>query len=238
MESPTISHRAKKTLQDLRDSGRTVSDADVVWLVTLAAKIDRPVGDELGPLSGSPLIVEGVEFWPLTWLARDWFYKWHDILVDASSPVADYIFAYAHTMSNTGNRALLRTDSYALVKADVEAWIRTLPFNAENLVEITSELINRWQGKSGETIPNPDSVTSESFCKAPSSDESLAYLSSQLGGNPDYWRYDIAMERTQEMYTALSKSTDTAGSAPDPHSPRIRAIHNYHMAVKWVIANG
>ena len=61
MESPAISRRAQKTLQDLRDDGRTVSDADVVWLVTLAAKIDRPVGDELGPLSGAPLIVGGVE---------------------------------------------------------------------------------------------------------------------------------------------------------------------------------
>jgi hypothetical protein len=238
MESPSISRRAQKTLQDLRDSDRTVSDADVVWLVTLAAKIDRPVGDELGPLSGAPLIVGGVEFWPLTWLARDWFYKWHDILVESGSPLADYLFAYAHTMSTTGNRELLKADSYGVLVAHVEAWIRSLPMNAENLVEITSELINRWQNQGSETIPNPESKPSASCGVAPTSDESLALFASQLGGTPDYWRYDIAMERTQAMYAALSKSTDTAGNAPDPHSPRIRAIHNYHMAVKWVIANG
>lgn len=207
-------------------------------MVRLAEKVERPAGDELGPLEGSPLVVGGLKFWPLTWLARDWFYKWHDILTECGSPLADCLFAFAHIHSNAGNRSLLELDSYDTVKEAVEGWVRTLPLNAEQVAIITAELITRWRDPISDTIPNPDAPQDDKKAAAPSSDESLALLSSQLGGTPDYWRYDVAMNRTQAMYGALAKSMDTAGNAPDPHSPRIRAIHNYHQAVKWVIRNG
>jgi hypothetical protein len=239
MEAPAISPRAQKTLQDLREGGKPVTDSSVVWLASLAARIDRPAGDELGPLSGAPLIAGGVEFWPLTWLARDWFYKWHELLIESDSPLADYAFAYAHTMSGVGNRSLLKLDSYETAKIAMEAWVRSMPLDADNMAQITSELIIRWQTPAGDDVPNPDNQNADSKSgNAPSSDESLALLASQLGGTPDYWRFDIAMGRTQAMYATLAKSHDSAGGAPDPHSPRIRAIHNYHQAVKWVTRNG
>jgi hypothetical protein len=238
LNAPAIPIRAAKTLADLEESSVQVSHADVVWLVRLAERIERPAGDELGPLPGSPLVIGPVKFWPMTWLANDWFFKWHDILSESKSPLANLVFAYAHTMSEPCDQSLLELDSYKIVKKAVAKWKRSTPLNDDHLATITLELTNRWTADLEVPVPNPDKPESKGGTSSESSDASLAKLSSSLGGTPDYWRYGIPMSRTRAMNAALAQSVDIAGSAPDPHSPRIRAMHNYHQAVKWVIKNG
>jgi hypothetical protein len=238
LNAPAIPIRAAKTLADLEESSVQVSHADVVWLVRLAERIERPAGDELGPLPGAPLIVGGNRFWPMTWLATDWYYKWSEILEESGEKIEPFAFPFAHTRSTAGDRTLLELDDFASVKKAIKAWVISSALTEEHIVVITRELTERWASGSPESVPNPDRPETEAASVRSNSDQTLAVIASRLGNTPDYWRYDVAMTRTIAMYNATAKSFDAAGSAPDPQSPRIRAIHNYHQAVKWVIKNG
>jgi len=66
----------------------------------------------------------------------------------------------------------------------------------------------------------------------------MAYLCKAFpGSSPEYWATGIDRRTIDDMTAAIATAEHQSGQAPDPDDPRIRAIHNFRMAVKWVLKN-
>ena len=238
METPVISPRLSNALAGLRAAGVTPTDADVVWLGKLAERVQCPSAGNVRWVAGAPINHCGITFWPWTLLGEEWFHRWYSEFTDTEMKLAAY--AFPHVKSEPGCRELLAITDYSTVTSALKGWMKSLPMPMSQLVEVC-ERLRELDGEDDDAIQDPDK-------KPPEADDgtdqysavrTMAYLCKAFpGSTPDYWRTGIAKAIADEMMDAVSMAAEREpGQAPDPDSPRMRAIHNFRMAVKWILRN-
>jgi hypothetical protein len=240
MEAPALKPRLRDALQGLREAGVEPTDAEIVWLGSLAEKCAGQPAHGVEWVAGSPVVYAGLVFWPWHRLAEAWYRQWYpalrnDLLDEELLDLA--LYAYAHIKSKPGDRSLRMLSDYERVKAALRAWLKDIPLQMAQLVEVCGHLGALDRGDDG-LIPNPEKLPKEDAPRPePSPLREAAFLCKAFPGTtPSYWWAEISTAETEELCDELAAAAGTTpGEAPDPNSPRIRAIHNFRMAVKWIL---
>ena len=234
MDAPAITERLTDALAALRAAGAPPTDAQIVWLGKLAERVQHPDIGYVAWVAGAPIESGGAVFWPMTLLAEAWYFRWYPEFRDDELVLA--LYAYAHIKSGPGNRELLRlTADRQTVREALRQWSDSCALPELQLVEVCERLQAVNAGES--TIPNPDKA-SEDKPEHYDHREHLALLCKAFPGSaPDYWLCGVSKTVTDGMLRAIESAERAPGAAPDPDDPRMRAIHNFRQAVKWVLHN-
>lgn len=238
MQAPALSVRMEQALAGLRTAGACPTDAEIAWLAGLAARAQTPGAGEIAWVAGAPVFHGGETFWPWTRLAQHWYATWYPSFKARDDKLDLALFAFAHVHSEPGDKSLLLLADYGRVRDAVRVWRDALALPIAQLVEVCSTLL-QLDDDDDPLIRDPDKPEADDAETAPASPLGpCAWLCKAFPGTTaEYWYYGTATATTDAMVTAISAHEERGGDgrAPDPNSPRMRAIHNFRMAVKHVL---
>ena len=223
---PDLHPKLAETLAALRAAGVQPTDAEIVWLGRLREPCDNPESHAVRHVIGAPLIYCGISFWPLHWLAEDWW-KLMYVYLERRPLLRQHAYIFAHLFSAPGDVRLRDWNGETALDL-VRAWVRKSPIHKRQLPELFDSLMVLDEYKD-----EPDGLSDKPNAAEPkinSAHGSLAALCRAFPGTtPDYWYAGISKADAEEIEGGYAAEGEWATSPT-----REAAIRRYMRAVQFI----
>lgn len=238
--APGINLLAAQKLKELRAQGAQPTDDDVVWLHSIAERMQFPKWQRSFLLAGGSItICEGIELWPLTIGAQAWY---RDVAHPVLDGTDDVVFGMAFAMAHSRDlRTLNNLTGCKEVRSAVNKWQRRLSCTALELVTAVRTLSDECR-VDGEFCPTCRQwVEKRADTSVRQSDDGVDTLVSFLcrsfpGTTREYWMWGESQAYALEMAGRALKETDDKAAAK--LNPAVIATADMAFAVASIRKRG